>query len=1191
MTEAVRKRNRRSGTEARFRCVLILAAAWTLPLSVSMPGLEMSASAQQAPEQVRVGVLANSGTERCAEKWGPTAEYLTDVIPGFTFAIAPLGFDEVDSAVESNEVDFVLTNSSYYVGLEKHHGVNRIATLKNRRTAGVFTVLGGVIFCRDDRDDIQSLGDLRGRTFRGVDEESLGGWHAAWRELDRAGIAPRRDLRSLTFGGSHEAVVFAVRDGEVDAGTVRTDTLERMAAEGTIRLEDFRALEHEHGAGVVCESSFLHSTDVYPEWPMAKLVRTSDDLAEQVAVALISMPPDCSAAVAAQCAGWTVPLNYQPVHDCLKELRVDPYEGYGNVTLGQAIRQHWSSGLAALGIVGAAFGVYAVWSSRRVLASAEAVRESQERLRAQNDSLPLPVYTWDKVGDDFVVASANTTAVKLTEGKVVSLYGKRASEIWQDSPDLIEDMHRCYREQRVIRRERSYTFVSTGETQYLDITFGFMPPSSVTVFTEDISERKTAEERLEKSERKFRGLFNNARIGLFRTRLPDGLFVDANQRLASMFGYDSPDELVGRLKVADYYADVDGRAEMTAELTGTGKVDNRETRFTKKDGSVWWSRYSGNLSEDGQYFEGVAADITEHKRAEEALVHRAQFEALMSGISSDLVGLTAHETDEGMDRALSSIGAFTRVDRAYVFLMRDEGARMDYAHEWCAEGVKPQIANIGDLPAEAFPWWMARLRRFEHVHVPRVADLPPEASAEKETLQAQDIESVLVVPLALGDTLLGFVGFDSVREERTWSQADIALLRTTAEIITNALNRKRAEESREEMEAQLRQAQRMEAVGQLAGGVAHDFNNLLQAILGYADMALEEPAAEGLVKDDLEEIMKAGKRAATLVSQLLAFSRQQVLDMRDVDLNVVIADVMKMIRRVIGEHIALDARFARDLGTVHADRGQLEQILMNLCVNARDAMADGGKITIETENVRIDEAFCETHPWAEPGHYANLSVTDTGCGMDEETLGNVFEPFFTTKGVGEGTGLGLSTVYGLVKQHRGMIHVYSEVDAGTVFKVYLPLVDRATVAAGDRPEGPVAGGNETVLLAEDEEIVRRLTNTILTRAGYTVLNARDGEEALRVFEDHADEIGLALLDVMMPKLGGRAVYERIREARPGIRVLFSSGYSMNAIHTDFVLDEGLALISKPFQHNELLRRVREALDSRNDAAESSSTDA
>ncbi|MBN1868706.1 response regulator [Candidatus Sumerlaeota bacterium] len=392
--------------------------------------------------------------------------------------------------------------------------------------------------------------------------------------------------------------------------------------------------------------------------------------------------------------------------------------------------------------------------------------------------------------------------------------------------------------------------------------------------------------------------------------------------------------------------------------------------------------------------------------------------------------------------------------------------------------------------------------------------------------------------------------------------------------------RKRADEEKARLAAQLIQAQKMQAVGQLAGGIAHDFNNLLQAIQGHCELGLEELATDAPSRAELESIMYAAGRAAALVKQLLAFSRRQVLELSDLDLNEVIANLLKMIQRVIGENIALDVIPGHNLGTVHADRGQVEQIVMNLCVNARDAMPDGGNITLQTDNVQLDEAFCKIHSWAEPGRYVLLRISDTGCGMSEETLSSIFEPFFTTKDVGQGTGLGLSTVYGIVKQHDGMIHAASEPGRGSTFEVFLPLVERPSRVMENNAEDPAPGGDETILMAEDDELVRNLGKLILEKAGYSVLTAADGEQALRLFDAHSDEIDLALLDVMMPKLSGKAVLDHLRKRRPDTRVVFSSGYSMDNMHADFFLDEGIQLVQKPYQRVALLQSVRKALDSR-----------
>ncbi|MBN2310467.1 MAG: PAS domain S-box protein [Candidatus Hydrogenedentes bacterium] len=384
--------------------------------------------------------------------------------------------------------------------------------------------------------------------------------------------------------------------------------------------------------------------------------------------------------------------------------------------------------------------------------------------------------------------------------------------------------------------------------------------------------------------------------------------------------------------------------------------------------------------------------------------------------------------------------------------------------------------------------------------------------------------------------------------------------------------------ARKKLEEQLRQAQRMEAVGRLAGGVAHDFNNALQAILGYGRLALEEAAPGGALREDLEEVVKAANHATMLVRQLLAFSRRQVLRLENLRLDEIVHDLARMIGRVIGEDIVLTIRTSPALHAVRADRGQMEQVLMNLCVNARDAMPGGGEIAIGAENVRVDDAFRQRHPWAQPGDYVLLSVRDTGCGMDADTQERIFEPFFTTKDVGEGTGLGLATVYGIVRQHEGMVDVHSQPGQGSEFRVYLPAAEPAERAPAPKPAPPVAGGTETILLAEDEESVRKVATRLLERAGYTVVAAEDGEEALRIFDARADEIHLAFLDVVMPGLSGWAVAEHIHRSRPGTPILLASGYSADMDGKDLAMEDHMMLILKPYPREALLSNIRQLLD-------------
>jgi PAS domain S-box-containing protein len=384
---------------------------------------------------------------------------------------------------------------------------------------------------------------------------------------------------------------------------------------------------------------------------------------------------------------------------------------------------------------------------------------------------------------------------------------------------------------------------------------------------------------------------------------------------------------------------------------------------------------------------------------------------------------------------------------------------------------------------------------------------------------------------------------------------------------------------RKHLEAQLLHAQKMESVGQLAGGVAHDFNNILSAIIGHADLLLMKMQPDDPLRGDVDQVLSSSERAARLVQSLLAFSRKQIINPQVIDINEVIQNVGKLLRRLIGSDIELRTRLAKGTVCVMADAGQLEQVLMNLATNARDAMPDGGVLTIETGRAtELGSGPVAAGSAEKPGDYALISLSDTGTGMDAKTKEKIFDPFFTTKEVGKGTGLGLSTVYGIIKQHHGDVTVYSEPGLGTTFKIYLPLLSEPVSASPGAEPVFSAGGDETVLLAEDDADVRKVTCTMLERSGYTVIEAADGEEALNKFREYQDRIHLVILDVIMPRMNGKAVYDELQKIRPGVRTLFTSGHTGDVIQKKGVIEEGMDFLSKPASRIDLLHKVREVLD-------------
>ena len=654
--------------------------------------------------------------------------------------------------------------------------------------------------------------------------------------------------------------------------------------------------------------------------------------------------------------------------------------------------------------------------------------------------------------------------------------------------------------------------------------------SSITLRFENLKlleESRQSEERLVKAQK-------IAHLGYYRLDVPTGSWT-SSKILDDVFGIgdDYRKDLEGwsllvhpeeRQSMADYFLN---------DVLEKKEPFNREYRIVRRsDRCIRWVHGLGKVEYDSRgkpvIMVGTIQDITERKRTEVALRE-----------SEERLRVILDSTDDGI-LAVDASGKTIFSNRRFAKLWRipqsladtgDDNAMLDFVLE-----------QLGD--PDGF------LRKVKRLY--GTTDL------DNDTILFKDgrFFERYTMPMMDDGSVIG----------RLWSFRDIT-------------DRKQAEEEKEKLRGQLQQAMKMEAVGRLAGGVAHDFNNLLTAIMGNVSLALMKLSPSDPAGGLLAEANKAAESAASLTQQLLAFSRKQIIKPKVLDLNILIADMNKMLVRLIGENIDLKTVPGEDLGSVKVDAGQFEQILVNLAVNARDAMPEGGMLFIETANVDLDEEYCAKHPYVCPGRFVMLAVNDTGHGMSEEVKIQIFEPFFTTKPKGTGTGLGLATIYGVVKQANGSIEVYSEVGKGTTFKIYLPRVEGE---AARTPESSLPmellEGSETVLLVEDEKIVRDLGVRILERSGYRVMQAGNGDEAIALAMEYGERIDLLLTDVVMPGMHGRELANRLTCIHPETRVLFTSGYTDNAIVHHGVLDEGVSFIGKPYSPSALAKKVRDVLD-------------
>jgi two-component system cell cycle sensor histidine kinase/response regulator CckA len=1133
---------------------------------------------QAESREVRIGIPGYRGTEQILRDWQSTADYLTATIPGYHFTIHPSESDNIEQAIASGKFEFALVNPAIYLKLEKHYRAQHLATLLKKVGNAEASRLGGVIFTRSDRSDINTLSDLKGKSIIATHETSFAGWQIALYELYRNGISPNQ-LKSLNFCGYPvDRVVMAVRNGEADAGTVRTDILEQMAAEGKINLGEFRILNRQETSGF----PFLHSSRLYPEYLFASLGNTDPVLSSKVAAQLL-LYPGGSRTSQTLVGGWTIPASNEDVRTLVQTLHLPPYENFGKVTIVEALRQHWGY-FAAMGMFLALLSMLAIrlkLSSERVRHLTE-LEESNGRYRALFEDAGDYILVLSPPTEDTppMIIDANTAAFERHGYTREEMVGKPVFFIdtpdaaaknrdnakhltVHDGPMIFESEHLC-KDGSTFPVEVSLRMIKSGEA-----------PPIILAIERDITERKHAETALRRSEERFRVLFDKVANIAVQGYAPDGTVCFWNRASEELYGYSS-EEATGRslldLIIPPAMKSVVSDAITFMFATGEG-IPSGELSLMRKDGSfvpVYSNHTVLEITGYGKELYCLDIDLSELKEAQVRIEHLNRI--LRTLRSVDRLILQEKNLKSLIEKACDILVEYRGYTSAMIIVMDQE---------WTPDLLATSGPPLSlDSPANS------STAGYLLPHCCQKAILSDKALLINT--QSELCRDCVSSPHSAGDvicsalryeaTLYGCIkasseNIDSIDEEEK------ALFENLAADIAFALHAMEQEHimgqvmaEKDRVEAEMRQAHKMEAVGRLAGGIAHDFNNKLTVILCTAELALSKTAPESLLHKDILAIKKAGEQSASLTRQLLAFSRKQFVNPKIVCLNEYIATEIKFLSRLIGEEINIQFIPVEERTEITIDPSQLDQILANLMVNARDAISNNGDITVETSTITIDDRSGSGLDLTN-GDYVILTFSDNGSGMDEETQKLIFDPFFTTKPEGKGTGLGLSTVYGIVKQNNGAIYVESNPGKGTSFRLYFPRCQGKDNQTSEITSPTIPVGVGTILVVEDNEPLLNLIEAALSAKGYQVLATASPEEACRICDAYGGEIHLLLTDIIMPTMNGKELQVQIEMMRPGIKTIFMSGFPSEIISDRGIDETKVHFLPKPFTIDPLQHKV------------------